>query len=345
MGGQSQNAHDEGIELHKSLSEHLWDRSLLVTTLAVAVVSAISVWMAWCASAGFALQLAWFALVPALSAALVSYALRVLRFYYFLSRSGVAISLPSTLVAQMVGFALGVTPGRVGEVFKLHLIRERTGTPVAQTAPLLLLDRLTEGGGFMILALASAPLLPALRTRVPMPALLLLGLAVIFLFALTRGWWSKRIVIPNSRLMDSRLGLFLAPHLKNLWRGMETSFTPTQILGGLTLSAIARFADGLVVLFAAQMLGVKLELPEAVFVLAVSGLTGGISFLPAGLGAVETTMAGLLVLVGAAWSNAVAVALVVRLFTLWLWVALGLGVAFLLRVPAFRTQSNEDEKF
>ena len=95
----------------------------------------------------------------------------------------------------------------------------------------------------------------------------------------------------------------------------------------------------------------RLENPMArlvaasVFVLAVSGLTGGISFLPAGLGAVEMTMAGLLVLVGAAWSNAVAVALVVRLFTLWLWVALGLGVAFLLRVPAFRTQFNEDEKF
>jgi glycosyltransferase 2 family protein len=278
-----------------------------------------------------------------LSAALVSYALRVLRFYYFLSRSGVAISLPSTLVAQMVGFALGVTPGRVGEVFKLHLIRERTGTPVAQTAPLLLLDRLTEGGGFMILALASAPLLPALRTRVPMPALLLLGLAVMALFALTRDWWSKRIVIPNSRITDSRLGLLLVPHLKNLWRGMETSFTPTQILGGLALSSIARLADGLVVLFTAQMLGVELELPEAVFVLAVSGLTGGISFLPAGLGAVETTMVGLLVLVGAVWSNAVAIALVARLCTLWLWVALGLVVAFLMRLPSVRIRFKKYE--
>ena len=326
------------------MSERIWDRSLLITALAVAVVSTISVWMAWRASAGFVLQLAWFALVPALSAALVSYALRVLRFYYFLSRSGVAISFPSTLIVQMVGFALGVTPGRVGEVFKLHLIRERTGTPVAQTTPLLLLDRLTEGGGFMILALASAPLLPALRSRLPTPALTLLGLAVIVVFALTRNQWSKRIVLSGSRLSGSRLGKFLAPYLKNLWHGMETSFTPSQILGGLTFSAAARFADGLVVLFAAQMLGVKLELPEAVFVLAVSGLTGGISFLPAGLGAVETTMVGLLVLVGAAWSNAVAIALVARLFTLWLWVALGLVVAFLMRLPLFRVRFKKYEE-
>jgi glycosyltransferase 2 family protein len=343
MDEQSQNAHIEEIELHESLSERIWDRSLLITALAVAAVSAISVWMAWRASTGFAMHLAWLALVPVLSAALISYALRVLRFYYFLSRSGVAISFPSTLVVQMVGFALGVTPGRVGVVFKLHLIRDRTGTPVAQTAPLLLLDRLTEGGGFMILALASAPLLPALRSRLPTPALLLLGLVVIFLFALTREWWGKRIAILNLRLTDSRWGLFLAPHLKNLWRGMETSFTPTQILGGLMLSAVARFADGLVVLFTAQMLGVELELPEAIFVLAVSGLTGGISFLPAGLGAVETTMVGLLVLVGAAWSNAVAIALVTRLFTLWLWVALGLVVAFLMRLPSVRVRFKKYE--
>jgi uncharacterized protein (TIRG00374 family) len=331
------------IGLRVSMSERLWDRSLLATTLAVAIISAISVWMAWRASADFALRLTGLTLVCIFGAALVSYALRGLRFYYFLSRSGIVISLPGAIVAQMVGFALSVTPGRIGEVFKLHLIRERTGTPVVQTAPLLLLDRLTEGGGFMILALASTPLLPALRSRLPIPLLTLLGLAVILVFALTRDLWSAPVVVANPRLMGSRFGQYLVPHLKNLWHGVEMSFTPTQILGGLALSAVARFADGLVVLFTAQMLGVDLELPEAVFILAVSGLTGGVSFLPAGLGAVETTMIGLLVLVGAAWSNAVTIALVVRLFTLWFWVALGLGVIFLLRLPALRAHFHADE--
>ncbi|MCI0478073.1 MAG: flippase-like domain-containing protein, partial [Anaerolineales bacterium] len=300
------------------MSARIWNRSLLLTALAVAIVSAISVWVAWRASAEFTARLAGLILAPIFGAALISYALRVLRFHYFLSRSGVAMSLPNTLVAQMIGFALAVTPGRVGEVFKLHLIRERTGTPIAQTAPLLLLERLTEGGGFLLLALASAPLLPALRSRLPMPALTIVGLAAIVAFALTRDFWSRRVYRADARLTTSRVWQFCAPHLKNLWAGLQTSFTPTQILGGLLLSTIARFADGVGVLFAAQMFGVELELPEAIFILAVSGLAGGISFLPAGLGAVETTMIGLLVLVGAPWSNALAIALVMRLFTLWL---------------------------
>lgn len=326
-----------------STHERIWDRSLLITALVVTLVSAISVGLAWRASADFAFRFSPILLLLALGAALVSFSLRVLRFHYFLGRSGVTISLSSTIVVQMVGFALAVTPGRVGEIFKLHLIRERTGKPVVQTAPLLLLDRLTEGGGFLILALASAPLLPALRAWVPTPALTVAGLAAIVFFALTRNWWGKRIAITDPRQIESRVGQWLAPHLKNFWYGLETSFTPAQILGGLVLSTLARFADSMVVLFVAQMLGVDLELTEAVFILAVSGLTGGISFLPAGLGAVETTLTGLLVLLGAAWSNAAAIALVTRLFILWLWVAFGLGTAFFLRLPSLRARFKTDE--
>jgi Lysylphosphatidylglycerol synthase TM region len=84
------------------------------------------------------------------------------------------------------------------------------------------------------------------------------------------------------------------------------------------------------------MLGVELALPAAVFILAVSGLTGGISFLPAGTGAVETTMVGLLLLSGVTLPNALAITLIARLATLWLWVALGLAVAFVLRLPLAR---------
>ena len=74
-------------------------------------------------------------------AAIVSFGLRALRFHYFLRRSGISISFLRTLKVQLIGFALAVTPGRVGELFKLRLINEKTGTPVVQSAPLLLLDR------------------------------------------------------------------------------------------------------------------------------------------------------------------------------------------------------------
>ena len=319
----------------RRINERIWDRSLVLTAIVVAIVSIASLGVAWKTSANVVSRFSFLWITVVFSAALVSYSLRILRFYFFLSRGGVPISLRDTLVVQVVGFALSVTPGRVGEIFKLHLIRERAGVPVMQTAPLLFLDRLTEGGGFMTLALVSALALPALRDQTPLSLLTLVGLALICVFALTREQWKRQIAIFASRLSKSQIGSQIVPHLENLTRGAETSFTPSQILGGLGFSVCARFADGLVVLFVAQMLGVALTLPAAVFILAVSGLAGGVSFLPAGTGAVEATMAGMLVIMGVPLSNAIAIALVTRLFILWVWVALGLVMVFRLRLALF----------
>lgn len=322
------------------MNERVWDRSLLLTAVAVAIISAVSVWLAWQTSADLAQRVSIAAIAPILSAALVSYSLRILRFHYFLTRSGVALSLRGTAVVQAVGFALSVTPGHIGEVFKLHLIRERVGTPLMRTAPLLFLDRFTEGGGFLILAIVSGLMMPALRAEVPTPSFVIVGLGAIIAFALIRfaiGRLKGKDTLGVPHLPGVRQ---ILPHLQNLWRGLESSFTLSQIIGGLALSTVARFFDGLVILFAAHMLGVELPLPAAVFVLGVSGLAGGISFLPAGTGAVETTMVGLLTIwLGVTLPNALAVALLARLSTLWLWVALGLGIAFVLRLTSPRVNA------
>lgn len=313
------------------MSERTWNRGLLLTAIAVAVVSSVSLWLTWQTSGDLLARLSVLLIAPVLAAALISYSLRILRFFFFLSTSGVPISLRDTLFVQAIGFALSLTPGHVGEVFKLHMVRERAGTPIAQTAPLLLLDRLTEGGGFMILALVSALWLPESIADTPVPALVVAGLVVLFLLALMRNRCSRYIGAAESRLDRFQWGRRISPHLEHLRRGLDASFSPKQILGGLLMSTVARFADGFIVLFAARIVGMRLTLPAAVFVLAVSGLTGGVSFLPAGTGAVETTMVGLLLVLGAALPNALAIALLTRLATLWLWVAFGLVLAFLLR--------------
>ena len=314
------------------MSQKIWNQTLFLTAIAVSGISATSVWLACHNSPDLAQRISLIALAPILSAAIISYSLRILRFHYFLTRSGVAIPLRGTAVVQVIGFALSVTPGHLGELFKLNLIRVRTGISEIQTAPLLLLDRLTEGGGFLILALAATLALPGLRAQIPTSDFLLAGLALIAVFAMARRVL-KGTVPTNvpSRTPGSIWKRFL-PYLQNLWRGLEQSFTLRQIAGGLVLSSIARFADGLVVLFAAHMLGVELALPTAVLVLAISGLAGGISFLPAGTGAVETTMVGLLALSGATVPNALTITLLSRLFSLWMWVGLGLTVVFASRL-------------
>ena len=66
--------------------------------------------------------------------------------------------------------------------------------------------------------------------------------------------------------------------------------------------------------------------------MVASGLVGGASFLPAGIGVVETSMTGLLLLMGTELPNAIAITLFSRLSILWLWVVIGLGFAFRMRL-------------
>lgn len=313
------------------MTDRNWDRSLVFTAILVALIAVGCIWLTISAAPNAITRFSLLAFLPALGAAVASYALRTLRFHYFLRRSGIQISLLRTMRIQLVGFALAVTPGRVGELFKLRLINENAGTPLVQAAPLLLLDRLTEGGGFLILAIASGLLIPSLEGDIPAPRLLLVGLAAMIVLVITRRYWSQLAEFGNGWLVRSRFGQRLVPHLRNFWRGLDASFTARQIAGGLGLSVLARFADGIAVFFIARMLGVSMAVPAAVFVLAAGGLVGGASFLPAGIGIVEATMTGLMVLMGIGLPNAIAITLFARLSTLWLWVVIGLGFAFRLR--------------
>lgn len=321
------------------MTERIWDRALLFTAFAVAIISSVSIWLSWRESTD-SVGFTWLAFAPALGAAFVSYSLRTLRFYYFLNRGDINISLRDATVANAVGFALAITPGRVGEIFKLHVIRERAGAPIARTAPLMLLDRLTEGGGLAIIAIASALVLPAFPTEMRSALLAVPVLVAMIAAALTRNYWS-RVFISNRWLRESRFGKYLTPHADNLWLGLRAGFTLKQIVRGVALTAVARFADGLVVLMTAQMLGVRLSVPEAVFVLSVSGLAGGLSMLPVGVGAVETAMTGLLAIMGVPLSTAITISLLTRLATLWIWVAIGLVLAVWLRLIAPSLYASE----
>lgn len=310
------------------MSQRTWNRSLLGASLIAANIAGFSVWLEWNESAELTLKLSLLALAMVLGAAGFGYLLRILRFYFLLSRGGVPISLPGTAFAQAVGSALSVTPGSVGQVFELHLVQTRSGTSFLQTAPLLLVDQAMEWAGLLLLALISAVLIPSLQNRIPAPTLLAASFALLLCIILI--WRGRRMI---ARAVTFALNRYSAgqralPSLAKLWSGMESGVTPRRLGTALALTCLARIADGLVLLLAAQMLGVSIALPFAMIVIALSGFAGGLSLLPGGAGAAETTMAGLLVFTGAPFASALAITLLTRISTLWLWVGLGLSAAF-----------------
>ena len=93
----------------------------------------------------------------------------------------------------------------------------------------------------------------------------------------------------------------------------------------LVLSVVAWFAECLGMWLVCRGLGFAVSPLEAMFVYAAGTLVGSLTFLPGGLGGTEATIIWLLGTLGMPAVQGAAAALLVRLFTLWLAVVIGLG--------------------
>ena len=99
----------------------------------------------------------WAALPLILGLVAVSYAVRYLRWRYYLSTIGVHIPDRRVDFAIFVsGLSMTISPGKLGEVLKSLFVRQVTGAPVARTAPAVVAERATDGTGMILWGLLGA---------------------------------------------------------------------------------------------------------------------------------------------------------------------------------------------
>lgn len=94
------------------------------------------------------------ALLPAiLGFTLLNYALRWLKWDYYLRRMdmGQGVSRADSVLLFTSGMVMAVTPGKVGEVLKSYLLKRINGTPISASAPIVLAERVTDGIAMLLL--------------------------------------------------------------------------------------------------------------------------------------------------------------------------------------------------
>src|SRR5690606_10940460 len=92
-----------------------------------------------------------------LGLSLVNYLFRALRWHVFARRLGLPTRLGRNMLHFIGGFAMSVTPGRVGELVRMRWLHRDTGWSFDRTAPLALIDRasdLAAMGVLLVMALA-----------------------------------------------------------------------------------------------------------------------------------------------------------------------------------------------
>lgn len=249
--------------------------------------------------------------------AVVNYALRYLRWSMYLRALGINAPASVRVPVFVAGLALSITPGKVGELLKSVWLHQRTGTPVAASAPAVVMERLTDVISVALLGLTGVLLLPT-AIALAVGGLLLIGLTVGLLAASRYG--EKALELPVLRRWRESLA--------QSQDGLRRLMAPRMLAPAVALGFLAWAAEGLALWVIIRGLGGEVAIGVALPISAAAALLGAVTALPGGLVGFEGSMVALLSQAGLPATIAALATLLTRLATLWLAVVVG-GLAWL----------------
>ncbi len=254
-----------------------------------------------------------------------NYTLRFIKWQLYLRWVGVD-RLPRALSLGifLAGFAMTITPGKVGEFLKSYLLRRATGASLATTAPVVLAERLTDGLAMAMLALTSA--FAGIEAGWAGLALVL----VLLLGGISALQQRRLMLVILRRCTQLPLVRRQAGAVYELYNSSYELFRPRHLVTVSGLSVVSWFGECLalwVILLGLGLPSTRDVLLLAVFSLSTASIAGALSLLPGGLGAAEASITGILLVFSQprmAPATAAAATLLIRFATLWFGVALGL---------------------
>lgn len=260
--------------------------------------------------------------------AIVNYVLRYLRWSMYLRALGIDAPASVSAPVFVAGLALSITPGKVGELLKSVWLNQRTGTPVAASAPTVVMERLTDVISVALLGLTGILLLPTV-IALTIGGLLLVGLAVGLLAASRYG--ERALDLPVLRRWREPLA--------QSQDGLRRLMAPRMLAPAVALGFLAWAAEGLALWVIIRGLGDSVGIGIALPISAAAALLGAVTALPGGLVGFEGSMVALLGQAGLPAATAALATLLTRLATLWLAVIVG-GLAWLWLVRTGRRRAT-----
>ncbi len=254
----------------------------------------------------------------------LNYLLRWFKWEYYLRslRMGDGVSYSDSGLIFTAGMIMAVTPGKIGEVFKSYLLKRVNRTPVSASAPIVLVERLTDGLAMLLLMALGLTLYPPARPAFfVLLAASLIGILLVQHRPLCESilrWYATSSLPLRDKVAPKLMTLYVSTtHLLG-WRILLVSTIISFVSWGCECVAFYYVLAGL------GVEGTPLLLLQATFIFAASTLLGLVSFLPGGLGASEASSAGLLIaMVGVSSGIATTATIIIRFCTLWFGVGLG----------------------
>ena len=226
-----------------------------------------------------------------------SWLILFLRWNVLLKKHQIEIPIKKNFLIFFAGFTLAISPAKSGELIKSVLLKNKCGIAATKTIPIVFLERFYDIIGTTAVAVLGI-------TFLGLELGLVLTIVPIIIFVIFYLFYSKRTFNFTLRIRHSS-------DLKTICS-----------CSGLTI--IFRIIEAVGILLILQALGINfIEFFNLLYMYSASVILGSISMSPGGLGVTEGSFAGLLTLYELELQTTLAVAVIVRFFTMWFAIVVG----------------------
>jgi uncharacterized protein (TIRG00374 family) len=241
----------------------------------------------------------------------------IIKWHFLLKNCKIDIPLRKSIAVFFAGVAFEITPGQIGALIKCQLLKTSSNIPRTKTVPIIAVEKVYDLIGAI---LASIIGIIILGMDFYLIIIAILALAVIFFFMFYR---------PASEIFFKRITKtkFFSKYVDNMsefhaiiQKSTNVKAATVCILLGVTywfiISSAAYYT----------LIAFDVNVLDYLTVLAIyttSILLGAISFVPAGIGVAEGSIAGLFTLNGIDVSTALILSVMIRVLTLWFSVSVG----------------------
>ena len=239
------------------------------------------------------------------------------RWNLLLKNSNIHVPVKDNLKIYLSGFALSITPGKVGELIKSQLLKNKFGIPREKTAPIVLVEQL-----YNIIGIIGVSILGLWYFELGAHIILIAASLLVILL----------ILISSKRLFDKFLTLlsrikFLSKYTSSFSNSYDVLRKSTRgwiVVYASALSIAFWLIESVIAYFVLLSFGVNhIEFLSVITTYTSSIILGVASFLPLGIGVVEGSLAGFFTLQGVDVSIALTLVIFIRIFTRWIAVSVG----------------------